>query len=69
MAMWRAEETKGDKMKKGGKVVPSNNSDESTNESEDNDNNKGYMTDSGLQLLSKTFFKGGDVAEEEEYRE
>jgi hypothetical protein len=53
MVMWRAEEIKDDKMKKGGKAVPSNNSDESTNESDDNDNNKGCMSDSGLWLLSK----------------
>jgi hypothetical protein len=32
MAMWRAEEMKDNKTKKGGKAVPSNNSDESTNE-------------------------------------
>ncbi len=42
-----------DKMKKGGKAVPSNNSDESTNESDEDNDNKGYMSDSGLRLLSK----------------
>ncbi len=47
MAMWRAEDTEDDKTKKGGKVVPSNNSDESTNESDDDYDNKGYMLDSG----------------------
>ncbi len=34
MAMWRAEEMEDNKMKKGGKAVPSNNSDESTDESD-----------------------------------
>jgi hypothetical protein len=57
MAMWRAEEMEDDRTKKGGKAVPSNNSDESTNESDDNDYNKGYMSDSGLRLLSKKWLK------------
>jgi hypothetical protein len=48
MVMWRAEEMEDNKTKKGGKAVPSNNSDESTNESDDNNDNKGYMSDSGL---------------------
>ncbi len=57
MAMWRAEEMKDNKTKKGGKAVPSNNFDESTNETDDNDNNKGCMLDSGLWLLSKKWSK------------
>ncbi len=57
MAMWRAEEMEVDKMKIGGKVVPSNNSDESTNESDNNNDNKGYMLDSGILLLSKKWSK------------
>jgi hypothetical protein len=32
-------------------------SDESTNESDDNNDNKGYMLDSGLWLLSKKWLK------------
>jgi hypothetical protein len=57
MAMWRVEETEDNKMKKGGKAVPSNNSDESTNESDNDDKNEGYMSDSGLRLLSKKWSK------------
>ncbi len=57
MVMWRAEETEDNKTKKGGKAAPSNNSDESTNESDVNDNNEGYMSDSGLRLLSKKWLK------------
>jgi hypothetical protein len=53
MAMWRAEEMEDDKTKKSGEAVPSNNSDESTNESDNDDNDEGYMLDSGLRLLSK----------------
>ncbi len=47
MAMWRAEEMEDNKTMKGGKAVPSINSDESTNESDDKDDDKGYMLDSG----------------------
>jgi hypothetical protein len=57
MVMWRAEETEDNKTKKGGKAVPSNNSDESTNESDEDNDNEGYMLDSGLQLLSKNWSK------------
>ena len=57
MTMWRVEETEDNKTKKGGKAVPSNNSDESTNESDDDNDNEGYMLDSGLRLLSKKWSK------------